>query len=232
MIETIHWHTLHPRFLGASSNVLDLGANLGQFSQAITERFGCRCVAVEPSPGLYSFIPETSLVSKIQAAVGEKSGVSEFHLASSVVAGSILQKANLHSHTIQTRVVSLADLLKQLGWSQVDLLKVDIEGAEIGMLAGCPDDVLGRIVQISVEFHDFCGMTAVAEVEKTIERLRKLGFFSVRMSRVGHQDTWLINRRLVDISTPELLYIRHVVRNWTGLKRLVTRHVKAGFGAN
>jgi hypothetical protein len=45
MIETIYDHTVHPRYLGPQSEVLDLGANYGLFAKAITARFGCRRVA-------------------------------------------------------------------------------------------------------------------------------------------------------------------------------------------
>lgn len=68
MIETIHDHTVHPRYLGVQSQVLDLGANYGLFAKAITARFGCRCIAVEPSPEPFAAIAETPLISKLQAA--------------------------------------------------------------------------------------------------------------------------------------------------------------------
>ena len=159
-------------------------------------------------------------------AVSDKSGVMPLHVASELVASSLYRKASTHTETINVQVLSFPELLGQLGWSRVDLLKIDIEGAEIGMLAACPDEVLARVAQISIEFHDFCAITPPADVQRTLARLHGLGFFSVRMSRVGHQDTWLINRRLLAISTPELLFIRHVVRNWMGFKRVVARQIK------
>jgi FkbM family methyltransferase len=94
MIETIHWHTLHPRFLGMSSRVLDLGANYGQFTQAITRRFNCKCVAVEPSPEPFANIVETQLISKLHAAVTEKSGTMPFHITADSLASSLLQKTD------------------------------------------------------------------------------------------------------------------------------------------
>jgi len=45
MIETIQDHTVHPRYLGAQSQVLDLGANYGLFAKAITAR-----LAADASP--------------------------------------------------------------------------------------------------------------------------------------------------------------------------------------
>ncbi len=227
LIETIHWHSLHPRYLGPDSKVLDLGANRGEFTSAITQRFGCHCVAVEPTPELFARLPAGPKISKIQAAVSATSGVMPFYLSSQSVASSLQKSAAFDLTVVDVPVFSLADLLACLTWSRLDLLKVDIEGAEIAMLHACPDEILGRIAQITIEFHDFCGITPTSQVEQLLARLRRLGFSSVRMSRVGHQDTWLINRRLLQISTTELLFTRYVVRNWQGLKRLVARQFRS-----
>jgi FkbM family methyltransferase len=82
MIETIHWHTLHPRYLSPESVVLDLGANHGYFAKAITDRFHCRYVAVEPSPGPFATIPASPLIIKLPAAVSDKSGTVPFNVSS------------------------------------------------------------------------------------------------------------------------------------------------------
>ena len=103
---------------------------------------------------------------------------------------------------------------------------MDIEGAEIEALAACDDASLAKIGQMTVEFHDFCGLSTPQEVIATLKRLEKAGFFSVRMSGVGHQDTWLINRNVHEIST-ELQAIRHVVRNSAGAKRVLARQLVA-----
>jgi FkbM family methyltransferase len=224
-VETIEWHTLHPRYLGRHSIVLDIGANHGQFARAITDRFDCRCFAVEPSPGPFASIVDGPSISKLQAAVAEKSGTMPFHVASQTNASSLVHKTDTFEETIEVRTLSLADLFRELDLPTVDLLKVDIEGAEIGMLAAAPDALLERVAQMTIEFHDFCGITPADEVERTLLRLRRLGFQSVRMSGVGHQDTWLVNQRLLGISTAEVMYVRHWVRNWVGLKRVVHRKI-------
>jgi FkbM family methyltransferase len=175
-IETIEWHTLHPRYLSSDSFVLDIGANHGQFTRAITTRFGCRCVAVEPAPLPFASIPEGPLVTKMQFGVADRSGTMQLHLAEDSTTSSMGRRADTYVQTIDVPTLSLVDLLARLGNPRVDLLKVDIEGAEIGMLAAVPDDLLQRMMQISIEFHDFCGITPAAEVEQTLDRLAGLGF--------------------------------------------------------
>ena len=225
MIETIHWHTLHPRFLGPQSVVVDLGANYGRFTEAVVKRFGCRCLAVEPSPEPFAAIKTNGLITKLQAAVAGKSGMMPFHISTHSVASSLGEINDLVA-TIQVRVLTLPDILIHVGGSKIDLLKVDIEGAEIDMLAACSDEFLAeRVAQMAIEFHDFCGLTPAKIVGETLGRLRRLDFQDVRMSRVGHQDTWLINRNLLDISDAELWFTTHVVRYWNGFKRVIGREV-------
>jgi len=226
-IESIHWHTLHPRYLNADSRVLDLGANYGMFARSIVERFGCTCVAVEPSPGPFASIPTTG-IRKHRLAITPAAGEFTFHVSGHTTASSLYHEDQFHQESIVVQGETLEAFARSLGWGDgIDLLKCDIEGAEIDVLQGTTDAFLRGVKQMTIEFHDFCGITPKPVVEQTLRRLERLGFAHVRMSRVGHQDTWLINRRLCRISTAELLYIGMVVRNWRGLKRVVRR----AFGA-
>ena len=230
MIETIHDHTVHPRYLGTRSQVLDLGANYGLFAKAITARFGCRCIAVEPSPEPFAAIAETPLISKLQAAAASKSGTVPFHIATDSVFSSLYPTSSVIG-VIEVRAFSLPDLFDLVEVRPLDLLKMDIEGAEIELLNTCPRSILQQIRQISVDFHDHCDLTPVSEVSSTLARLHKLGFFSVRMSRQGHHDTWLINRNLCDITTAELKFIEYVAPTWMGIRRVARRQV-ARFAAD
>jgi FkbM family methyltransferase len=226
VIETIHWHTLHPRYLGPDSTILDLGANRGFFCEAIVKRFGCTCVAVEPAPFLYDIIPQSNHISKIQAAIAGRSGEMLLSVNNENLLASRLTDVETEN-SVTVNVLTLPELFNRLAWSRIDLLKVDIEGAEIEMLASCSDDFLSRcIAQISIEFHDFCGITSPQVVKATLDRLHLLGFYSVRMSRVGHQDTWLINQKLLDISSLELFFIKYIARNVFGIKRVCRRYAR------
>jgi len=221
-IETIHWHTLAPIFLDSSSHVLDLGANYGHFAHAITKRTGCQCVALEPSPEPFHGIKPSDLIRTMQVAVGGKSGIMGFYVDhNNGLASALTDNA---AAEMQVKVMTLVDLLLELQWPYIDLLKVDIEGAEIDMLESCSDQFLSeRIRQITIEFHDFCGITPASVVQNSIQRLHSLGFASIRMSRVGHQDTWLINHNLLPITKSTILFHRLVTRNWFGAKRVAAR---------
>lgn len=221
-LETVYWHTLCPDHLTSSSKVLDLGGNYGLFAKAITERFGCKCVTVEPSPVPFEAIKTSPQILKINAAVGAINGKMRFKVdAENALASSLSADGD-----IEVDVKTLERLTDEIGWDRIDLLKIDIEGEEIGMLKSTSDDFLRtRIAQITIELHDFCGITPASVVDLTLDRLNRLGFAHVRMSRIGHQDTWLINRNIFPVSDIDLSYARLVTRNWFGLKRVVGRHL-------
>ena len=222
-LETIHWHTLHARYLNERSRVIDLGANYGRFAKAIVERFNCHCVAVEPTPSLYEGMLADKRIKKLNFAIASTNGTTEFHVSAEATASSmhVKPKDTIGTVTVETR--RLDDLVKTLGWDSVDLIKCDIEGAEIDVIRSCSDVFLQSVAQFTIEFHDFCGITPPAVVRETIARFERLGFWHVRMSRIGHQDTWLINRNRCDISMLEYLGTRFFTRNWFGLKRVTAR---------
>ena len=49
--------------------------------------------------------------------------------------------------------ISVADLLRDFGWERVDLLKMDIEGAELEVLSRGTEEWLDRVRVLAVEFH-------------------------------------------------------------------------------
>lgn len=218
------YHTLHPRFVGKESVVLDLGANRGRFSQVVSELSGARCIAVEPSPELSAAISESALVTRVQCAIAGRDGALPFHLSSRPLESSARPEAEVGARgTIVVPAMTIESLATSLGLLRVDVIKMDIEGMEIEALDACGDDFLKGVGQLSIEFHDFIGLTPATEVRRVVRRLTGLGFASVRMSRVGHQDTWFINRRRCAISIAEIFWIRWVVRNVVGLARVLGR---------
>jgi FkbM family methyltransferase len=226
-LETIHWHTLEARYLSERSRVIDLGANYGRFSQAMVRRFGCECVAVEPSPKVFEAMPvESGRIRKFNMAIAAVDGSARFNVSEQSTASSMTVAPEACVESVTVRTQRLDEFVKELGWECVDVIKFDIEGAEIEVLDSVSDEFLRTIGQLTVEFHDFCGITPPTEVQRVLRRLEGLGFLHVRMSRVGHQDTWLINWNRCSISHGAFIWSKLVTRNWRGLKRVVRRSMK------
>jgi FkbM family methyltransferase len=132
--------------------VWDLGANLGVFAFAAAHRAGPRgeVLAVEADPWLVDLMrrtaaepaPASARVWTLSCAVSSDQGLAEFitpervrsgsHLASSPGAGPELVGRMQASHPVLT--VSLDWLLERR--RRPDVIKLDVEGAELAVLQG------------------------------------------------------------------------------------------------
>ncbi|MFP4173574.1 MAG: FkbM family methyltransferase [Candidatus Hydrogenedentota bacterium] len=224
-LESIARHTIETRFLGADSRVVDLGANEGAFAWEVIERFGCECAAAEAAPDVCRAIPDRPGLRKYNLAITGSNGEVELQLSPRSTANSVFKRDGVHTASVKTPSQTLDSFIQQLGWDTVDLLKMDIEGSEIEVLRTCDEDALRRIGQITVEFHDFMGLVPRDEVDSVMQRLQALGFYCIRMAGRGHEDTWFLNRAMLDIPSSELWRMEHLTRNWreflriTGLKK-------------
>ncbi len=224
-LSQISSHTFFAKDLTSTSVVLDLGANLGDFSSAIVKQYGCRCCAIEANPALCQKIKPNPRIEVHNLAVAGRSGPITLYLSASCDASSILTGGRRTVGKTEVQAVSLDELFRLAGIDQVDLIKMDIEGAEIEVLESCSDELLSKVPQLTIEFHDFCGLTPRPAVERSVRRLRSLGFFPIKIWRGAYGDTLFINRKLSSVTFIECLLARYVTRNWWGLKRVVSREI-------
>src|SRR3954470_14146073 len=168
----VRGHTICPQWLNAQSHVLDFGANEGAFSQEISTRFGCRCYAVEPNPPLFESIPSGPRTSKHNLAIASAGSRLQMYISSNPEASSIYPLSEESgATTIEVEGVSLEGFIAANHIPQVDLLKVDIEGAEIAMFDSASDQTLRSIAQITVEFHAWMNRISAEDTRRVISRL-------------------------------------------------------------
>ena len=212
---TLRGHTFMPCTLSAGSTVVDLGANAGEFSALVRGRYQCRVVAVEANPHLLDRIRAVPGVEVVHAAVTDQSGEIELFLSDNIEASTVLGDAggaNTNGQRVRVPARTLEEVLADRGIGRVDLLKVDIEGAEVGVMLNTPDEVLRRIDQITMEFHDFCGLVTPAQLDSVLRRLEDLGFDGLRFG--SDNMNWLFVRRGArGIGPFRRHYLKHVVRN-------------------
>jgi hypothetical protein len=86
---------------------------------------------------------------------------------------------------LEVEVVSLERFLSLAGFAdseRIDLIKVDIEGAELAMFEDVPDASLLRGAQFTVEFYDFILPALSPRVNGVKLRLQLLGFPVIKFS--------------------------------------------------
>jgi hypothetical protein len=102
------------------------------------------------------------------------------------------------------------------------VLKIDIEGAEIEVIDSLDDDLIKRVGQWTIEFHDSIGLTSPPDVERCVERIIKLGFHELFWSRYrNNMDVLLVNKDRF----PFRRYImeQHIVRRARAVFRFANR---------
>jgi FkbM family methyltransferase len=233
-IETKEGHHFHARGLGSSSTVIDLGANVGKFAHPLAARFACRVYAIEASPALCAGIPAAPTLRAFNLAVGGTSGPVRFYLSQNPEANSVSPAmagawSAASPAEIQVQGITLADLFQSLGTRRADLLKVDVEGAEIALFDAAPDDLLREIGQITVEFHDFMVEANVGgDVRRIVKRLTGLGFIALVFSVAGsHDDVLFLNDRKADLTFSEKLHVYCLLPASLALRNLCIRFIDA-----
>jgi len=216
-------HTFLPDLIGTGSIVVDLGANDGDFAHAMIERFGCRVIAAEPVRDLLGRIQPHPLLQVLPVAVGGSNqslsvNIYPSRCASVLGAVSVEEKAVTQS----ADMITLTEFLRRAGIDRMDLLKVDIEGAEIDMFDSCSDEELCLAMQITVEFHDFIYPEHLPAIRRICERMRDNGFAVLPFTFRNAADVLFINRES-GVGRAEIAYLKSVSRYGRGLSRVLRR---------
>ncbi|MBK8040754.1 MAG: FkbM family methyltransferase [Verrucomicrobiaceae bacterium] len=143
--------------LDASSVVFDVGGFEGDFAAAIHERYGCEVHVFEPVPAFFEAL-------KARFAGNQRITLHPFGLGGRTESLPMSIEANGSSHvketetekTVSAQIISFEDFISESCISRVDLMKINIEGAEFDLL----DHLIrhGRqsmIRDLQVQFHRF-----------------------------------------------------------------------------
>ncbi|MCX4904334.1 non-ribosomal peptide synthetase [Streptomyces sp. NBC_00878] len=101
------------------------------------------------------------LRNKAKPADGVRPGAAEEELIDEVV------ESRLDSRTFTCRVRTFSEIIEQEAIDRIDLMKIDVEGAEHEVLKGIRPEHWPRIRQLAIELHDVDGR--LAEVEALLK---------------------------------------------------------------
>lgn len=118
--------------------VIDIGANIGEFSRTIVER-ASRLIAIDPDPNVCEALSRNlnsfSNAIVLQRAMSDADSRVEFYV-STKNADSSLVRPTQYSETVSVKAMRLDTLIEELGVDRVDFLKLEAEGWEPEILAG------------------------------------------------------------------------------------------------
>lgn len=141
----------------APAIILDIGANIGLASLWFKRRYPqARIVAVEPDPESFALLRRNTAavpgIACIQAAVCATDGF--IGLERGGLNPSAFHVRALRPGEQGVEAISMPSLLERLGLAQVDLLKLDIEGAEKEVFEAPDLTWMERVRTLAVELHD------------------------------------------------------------------------------
>ena len=136
---------------------IDIGAHHGWFTLYFSHLVGKtgRVVAVEPCPLNLQFLQENirlNLLSNVEVipfALSDKPGRAELVLGDHSGVHTIMFPTGTERKRFQVSTTTLDDMLVRFG--KVNLVKMDIEGAELCALNACKQ--LGKVARFIVEVH-------------------------------------------------------------------------------
>lgn len=182
---------LCPEALSQNSVIYSFGVGEDiSFDLQLIERFGSRVHAFDPTPRSIQWVRLQHLPKEFvfhPYGLADFDGVCEFLPPENPahISHTMLSRPG-SGPPIEAPVYRLATVMKMLKHAQVDLLKMDIEGAEYAALS----DMLACGVhprQILVEFHHRWPQVGIGKTGEAIQRLNSVGYRIFDVSPSGDE---------------------------------------------
>lgn len=197
------------RLIKPGMTVLDIGAHVGYYTRMASDIVGekGRVIAFEPNPHNHAMLKRNagnrSNVTLMQVALAEEEGTAELYdylmmsASGSLHYDETLREVQLSTtqrdvdfaprldsdfqpKTYTVRTASIDSLMQDVDVSQVDVIKMDIEGAEMGALRGMKQTIANSPeLALVMEFNPL-GLKAFDNVpHESLQEVLEMGFSSL-----------------------------------------------------
>jgi FkbM family methyltransferase len=153
--------------------ILDVGSNIGSSIIYFHHQF--------PNARIFGFEPHPDTFRILQKNVGHLPGVLIFNCALGATRQRVAARSDqVHfggfnimgryknrgfpDAPVECEVQRLDEVLREQGVGQVDLIKIDCEGAEADVFSTLPDEILNQCQWIVGELHDHTGFEVLARL--------------------------------------------------------------------
>jgi FkbM family methyltransferase len=189
-----------PELMSSEAVVYSVG--LGEdisFDLGMIERFGCSVHGFDPTPRSLAWLEQQALPRGFRVhpfGLADFDGVARFAPPANpaYVSHSVLPGHG--GDRVELPVKRLGTVMKELGHERLDVLKIDIEGAEYAVL----DDLLASGLlpkQLLVEFHHGMGGVALETTEASLDRLHDAGYRVFDARTTGREFSLVLARSLI-----------------------------------
>jgi FkbM family methyltransferase len=184
-----------PDGLSASSVVYSFGVGEDiSFDLQLIREFGVQVHAFDPTPKSIEWLDKQSLPEKFvfhDYGIADHDGICVLLPPENPaqVSHTIVNRKAPGS-AIEVPVRRLASIMKSLGHPKIDLLKMDVEGAEYGVI----EDLLNAgiaVGQLLVEFHHRWPEVGIGPTVEAIKKLNRAGYLIFSVAPGGEEYSFL-----------------------------------------
>ncbi len=203
-IRRLREHSFFATVMARPAVVADFGAHRGEFFTALKSGHPIsRALLIEADPALaeslkQSFGGEANVVHA--AVVAEsKQGPVTFTRSIEPESSSVFREWSAPygiADQVTVPAVEFSDAFRRLG-GRIDLIKMDVEGAEIGILESASVSDLASCAQLTVEFHDKRPPFTRRDVDRVCRRMRAEGYGIVMANWPKVDDVLFVNLKSV-----------------------------------
>lgn len=134
--------------------IVDVGAHIGMVSIQFARRYpSAKIIAVEPEPSNFALLRQNTSPYKnifcVEAALWKNDGEVALGASEAHVKGAFQIVENGRT---RVRAITMHTLMREAGITEIDILKVDIEGAEQDVFDSC--DWVDNVRFLAIELHD------------------------------------------------------------------------------
>ncbi len=180
--------------LTSESSVFSIGVGEDvSFDASLIKKYGCQVVALDPTERSAEWVAENVpdrrfVFHKIALAAAD--GTLELFPPSKTTHVSASCRQSSHTSTAPYAVpcMRLTTLMRERGVTRIDVLKMDIEGAEYDVIRDIVQSGLAQSIdQLLVEFHHHFSSFSARDTFDAVELLRRNGFQIAWVSEAGRE---------------------------------------------
>ncbi len=187
--------TVCPDRIGPGSVVYCVGVGFdASFDLAMIERFGLEVHAFDPTPRCLEWVRDQDLPDAWRfheyGLAAEDGELNLYTPAKDAHVSFMSMPTSPDAEALAMPVRKLSTIMDELGHDRVDVLKMDIEGAEYDVI----EDIAAsgvEVGQLLVEFHHGMGGVPLARTRQAVETIRSMGMKAFYIAPLGREYSFL-----------------------------------------
>ena len=180
--------------LAKDSTVISVGIGEdASFDLSLIKKYGCKILAFDPTPKSVEWVEKNikePLFKLHKIALSHNDGYLRLFLPTNpnYVSASLVSKNKTSSDSFNAEAIRLKSLIGKFNIKTIDLLKMDIEGAEYDVIKdGLTSGALLSVKQLLIEFHHYFPEFCIDHTIESVRRLNESGFEIAWISDSGHE---------------------------------------------